>query len=806
MNSIFFKTAYRNIRKNAGFSAINIFGLSLSLAVGLLIAFFLQQEYGFDKGNSRNDQMYRLLTTFKYPNSPESTYALSSAMMGPYLYRQCGEMEQYLRVVTGMQEFLCKSDRREVVVGKSLEVDSSFFSFFNFPLLRGEPSQVFSHPENIVLTKNIATTLFGEQDPIGRTLEHSYTLPTGVDTTVFFVVSGVLQNLPFNSHLQFDALTLLNEGNFAYWNKDALWHGVVANTYFKLYSGETDFHKLEQSFPEMLQKEMPNSHMINLSLQPFKEIHLGSMHLAGDENNQFKSDRKYLGILVLIGVFILSIGSINFANLSTVLAMKRGLEVGVHKSLGASGANVLKQFLGEAVLMSVCAGCLSLLWVELLRNPFGAMLGRQTGLPVPLELVAGFICFTLLLGLCSGLYPALQAKKFSALQAFQKQTTALSVKKPFIQGLVVLQFALSGMLIMGSLVSYRQLQFIKNKDLGFRYDQVLEMDLGAGNWMHSVEMKKELSAIPGVLAVCGSDNSIGTINAQNGVLVRNVDTRSWENHPMSIIRADPEYFSLFEVQFVAGRAPTQEGAVNEKEYVVNESFVKKMGWQQNAVGQEIMRAGYYNDDRAAGRIVGVIKDIHHNTLRHAIEPICIQASQFTPIVSVKIEISNTQKFLDAAAKIWPLHIKDRPLKYEFKDEHFARIYDAENRLGRALLLGTLLSIAISSLGLLALSSIVTGQRTKEIGIRKVLGASTEGIVGMLSKDFLKLVSLAILIAAPLAYVSMNKWLQDFAYRIHIGWWVIALTGVIMVAVAFLTISFQAVKAALANPVKSLRNE
>ncbi len=803
MNLLYLKLIFRNLWKNAGFSAINIFGLSVSLAVCALIGLYLHFEFDFDRHNPAHASIYRLNTTFKYPNSPESKHAFSSAMMGPYLQRECKDIERFLRVMVSGENMLCRAGQRDINLERMLEVDSTFFNFFNFELHLGDSKTAFSSPGNVVLTRPVSEALFGTEMPLGKMLENTYTLPSGTDTTVFYTVSGVLDDLPKNTHLQFDALLPLDARQFEQRNNNSRWHGVVANTYFQLHPSVKNGAALEPVFAEVLKKEMPNSEMISLSMQPFAEIHLGSSQLQ-DELNQMKSNREYAGVLGIVAVFILLISSINFANLSTVMALKRGQEVGVRKSLGASQRDILSNFLSESSAMAMLAGGLGLLWASLLKKPFLSFLGRDFDLPLPREVLLGFAGVVLALGFLSGIYPAFQAARHGVLKVFQQHRTAVSVKRPFVQRLVVVQFVLSGVLIIGSLICYQQLNFLKNKDLGFRYAQVVEMNIGSGNWMHASALKAELAVLPGVQAASSSDYSLGSIDGQNGVMVLNPETRKWENHPMSIIRVEPDYFDLYEMKFAAGRAPTLEGAANGLEYVVNESFVKKMGWTEDPLGQEIKRATW--GETPPGRVVGVIRDVHHNSLRKAIAPICMQASASSALISLKVAPTNLQSVLGQAREIWARHIKDRPFDYAFMDEHFAQIYESENRLARALLLATLLSIFIACLGLLALSSFVVSQRTKEIGIRKVLGASVAGITNLLAKDFLKLVLIAILIASPIAYYFMQKWLSGFAYRIEISWWIFAAAGVLALLIALLTVGVQSVKAALANPVKSLRSE
>ncbi len=794
------KIAWRNLLKNSGISAINIFGLSIGLAVCTLIALYLQYEYSFDKNHPDHERFYRLTTTFKYPNSPESEVALSSPMMGPYLQRESGDIEAYLRVFTDNENFLCRANSREKAIEKNLRVDTSFFEFFNYSILHGNARTAFDRLENILLTRPVSEELFGTQNPVGQSVEYTYAIDASRDTTVQYIVSAVFDHLPENSHLQFESLMPINPRAFNFDDPNSLWHGVLANTYFRLHPSEDDPRKVAAAFPALLQKEMPYADMVGLSLQPFGKIHLGSGGLQSDENNHQKSSGSYLRILGWVALFILLISSINFANLSTVLAMRRIREVGVRKSLGAKGKDVLFQFLGEALLLSVIAGVLALVWVTLLREPFLILLDKSIPLVVDPVNVGIYLFVIVLLGLLAGLFPALQAARYAAVEAFRQK--AVSVKRPFIQRLVVLQFMLSGILIISSVVCYKQLWFLQNKDLGFQYDQVIELDLGFANWTRASTLHKQLSALPGVLEVSGSDVSLGTIDGQNGVLIRNETTREWENHPMSINRAAPNYFDLYGVQFVAGRPPTPEGAAHEREYVVNESFVKKAGWKEDPVGKEIRRAGM----ETVGRVVGVIKDIHHNTLYHAIGPICFQASTFTPVLSLKVSPSNLQHTLTEIENIWATQIKDRAFDFKFMDAHFAALYRTETQLGQLLLMATLLSILIACLGLLALSAFIIQQRTKEIGIRKVLGATTTGIVALLSKDLVKLVLIAFVIASPLAWYVMDRWLQDFAYRIRMEWWMFVMAGTAAVVIAFLTVSLQSTRAALADPVESLKSE
>ena len=803
MNLTNFKLIWRNLVKNSGITTINVIGLSVSFAVSTLIILFLQFEYSFDQSNPASKDCYRLLTTFKYPNSPESLTARASSMMGPHLKLASPDVENYLRVVNDNEDFLCRANGREVTIGRNLQVDSTFFDFFNFPLLHGDKKTVFDKLENILITRPVSEKLFGTENPVGNTLDYSYSLASGKDTTVQYIIAAVFDNLPANSHLQFESIMPYDKRQFDAYDEHSRWHMITTTTYLQLRPTAKDESKVAASFPTFLEGRMANHEMIGLDLQPFSQIHLDSKNINYDFDNHQKSDRKYLQVFGLIALFIVLISSINFANLSTVLAMRRVREVGVRKSLGANKSDLLKQFLGEAILMSVIGGGLALVWVFFLQQPFLDLLGRNIEFNYSPTMFVIYVAATILLGIIAGIFPAIQAAKYSAVEAFSKLGTAVSVKRPFIQRLVVLQFIMSAVLIIGSLICYHQLNYLQTKDLGFKYDQIVELHIGQNNTQKSIALQKELASISGVIGVTESQGSLGEIQGQQGLMVRNETTQEPENFPMTIQTVAPNYFDLFKMEFVEGRAPTTESAVNGQEFVVNESFIKRVGWKENPLNKEIMT---WVNGNTTGRVVGVIKDIHHNTLHNPIEAICFQVSQELPVISIKVNEANVSKVLSQTEVLWNKHIKDSPFDYRFMDAHLSELYASESRLGQILLLATILSILIACLGLLALSAFIIQQRMKEIGIRKVLGASTVGLIGLLSKDFLKLVFIAFLIATPFAWYVMDTWLNNFAYRIDIQWWTFAIAGIASLTIAFITVGSQSLKAALGNPVDSIKTE
>jgi len=806
MNTLSLKTAVKNITRYPGVSFINWAGLSLGLAVCGFIGLFVQHEYRFDRFHAQADQICRLNTTFKYPNSPERPTAMASIMMGPFLQRESGAVEDYVRVLGDEESFLVHTQTKKVAIQKSIRADANFFSFFSFPLRYGEPESALQAPGSIVISQNLSEQLFGSDNPVGKTIEYTYPLEPGRDTTEHFSVGAVFEALPLYAHLQFDAVFPLDARPYEQWDVNNRWHSIVTNTYLRLRAGRTlDLPQTAAAFEKLLPKEMPSANMIGLDLQALADIHLGSMKLEYDLNNFQRSDRKYVYVLSMVALFILLIGSINFTNLYSVLAGRRMKEVAVRKSIGASRGDIIRQFLTESLLLTSLAALAAIGTVWLLEQPFYELMGRQMNLEINLGFVGSIFGLATLAGLAGGLSPALRMSRFSAARAFQQNNTATSAKQPFVRSLVVLQFSLSIALIIGMVVCYRQLWFMRHKDLGYQTSQIVKIDIGSGNILQYGTFREALLKIPGVSDVTGSSAELGDIQSMMGLMVQQAETRAWENFPMNILFADRNFFELHGMHFVQGGAPSPEGTATGREYVVNESFLKKTGWTGgDPIGSGIMLASLPESE--VGRIVGVVKDFHQSSLRTAIEPICIQASSANQILSVKLGVANLSETLERISAVWSQHFVDLPFEYEFLDDHFAALYAAEEQLGNSLLIATLLAIMIACMGLLGLSAFIIQQRTKEIGIRKVLGATVAGITALLAKDFLKLVIISILLASPPAYWLMSQWLDGFAYRIEIQWWMFALAGLGAVVIAFLTISFQSIRAALADPVKSLRNE
>ncbi len=430
MNRLSLKTAVKSIAKYPGVSLINWAGLALGLTVCGFIALFLRHEYRFDRFHPNADRIFRLNTTFKYPNSPERSTAMASIMMGPFLQRESGAVEDYLRIVSGSEDFLVRVENKQTAIKKSLLADPGFFSFFNFPLRYGNPETALKTPGGIVISRAVSEQLFGQEHPIGKVIDFSYTITPGRDTTERYPVTGVFETLPLYAHLQFDAVFPLDEKAYQ-WDLNNRWHSIVTNTYLRLRPGQTAQNAA--AFEKLLPKEMPNSQMIGLSLQPIADVHLGSMKLEYDLNNFQRSDRKYAYVLGFVALFILLIGGINFTNLYSVLANRRMKEVAVRKSIGASRGDVIRQFLGESLLLALLAGVAAIGVIGFLKAPFQELMGRALDMAINPVFIVGMLGLAALAGLAGGLIPALRLSNFSAARAFQQNATASSTKATFYQ-------------------------------------------------------------------------------------------------------------------------------------------------------------------------------------------------------------------------------------------------------------------------------------------------------------------------------------------------------------------------------------
>lgn len=799
----YFKTAWRNLWKNKAYSTINIIGLSIGMAACIIIMLFVVYEKSFDKQHTKN--IYRLDEVQKFPGmvAPQKV-ALSMFPMGPSLKQEFPQILQYTRINSFDKPPVAWKDKK-VTLSKVFWADSTFLDIFNFPLLEGNRQLVLQKPNSIVLTQASAEKIFGKENPIGKTV----TIPN--NDTLSYTVTGILANIPGNSHLQFDGLLSFNTRNTAQLMEN--WGGNWVNTYFEM-APNFDQAALEKKFPDFLKRHMEGerSTFYELFLQQLSAVHAASTDITHDYHNYHKFDGTYTKLFSIIAIIVLIIACINFMNLSTARSAGRAKEVGVRKSVGANRFQLGIQFIGESVLLCFLALILALVLVKLALPWVSNLSQRDMNLPVFTngKLLLSALAGTLIVGALAGLYPAVYLSSFEAIKVLKGSIQTGKSKGLFRNILVVGQFSSAIFLIIATLFAVRQLNFMQKRDPGFNKDQVVAVTLNFSSSPKYDALKQELLNNTLITGVTASWQRLGNNLHQTGINFHPGDG-PMRNMATSQVVVDPDYLTVYNIPLVAGRNFSKDyGTDNGKAYIINETMAKELlkDHPKAPISSLIGKQFGFGGLDSAGHIVGIAKDFNFNSLHHKIETLTIfdQKDWGYGEMSVRINGAKAQQAIAYLQTAWKKINPGQDLEYVFLDDHFKELYHADSQVSETVGILAGLAIIISCLGLFGLASYAAEKRVKEIGIRKVLGASVQNIVRLLSKDFLKLVLIANLIAWPLAWLVLSKWLQDFAYRINISWWVFLAAGIAALLIALLTVSFQAIRAALMNPVKSLKNE
>lgn len=797
----YFKTAWRLLLKNKIYSAINIIGLAIGMAACIAIMLFVTYEQSFDGMHSKN--IYRLNEVQQFEGMVASQkVSLSMYPMGPTLQDEFPEIKNFTRVISNPKQPLNFGDKR-LYLEQIFAVDSTFLQIFDFKLLKGDRLSALQKPNSIVITQATAEKFFGNTNPVGKTL-----LSYSRDTTSM-VVTGVLETVPANSHLQFDALISVSTIAQPDWMNN--WGGNWLRTYFELAEG-TNQAALEKKFPAYLRKYMSrddNWKNYQLFLLPLKDVHDKASDIGLDEINYRKFDGNFTRVFFVIALIVLLIACVNFINLSTARSAERAMEVGVRKSVGASYWQLSSQFMGESILVSFLALLLAIVLVLVFLPAINQLSDREMTFnllrdgKLTLSLLGG----ALLLGVLSGFYPAIYLSAFRPVQVLKDKVQSGKGKGWLRNTLVVGQFACAIFLIIATVLTMKQLLFMKNRATGFDREQVVNVLMGRGTGDKYEPLKKDLLNNSLILGVTAAQDELGSHLDQSGIEFVGDGPRRELTSTRLIV--DPDYLSLYKIELAEGRNFSKEKEGNGREYIINEALAKELLKDTPDKDNDFLlgkRFGFGFDSTA--QIVGIAKDFNFNTLHNKVETMFMfnMVDWGFSTLSVKINGAKTKESLALIKSTWEKNCPGVPFEYEFLDDHFDEIYRADSQVSTIVGILAALAIIISCLGLFGLASFTTAQRTKEIGIRKVLGATTGGITVLLAKDFLRLVIVAILIASPLAYYLMQQWLQDFAYRINIQWWIFVVAAVAAVVIAFLAVGSQSVKAALANPVKSLRSE
>jgi len=803
----YFKTSFRSLWKNKGFSAINIIGLATGLATCLLIILYVLDELSYDKFNTRAGKIYRINNEVKFGDN-QFDLAQAPGILGPAVVRELPQVAQYTRFRWHNSLLIKKGDEnlRETRVTWA---DSTILDIFSLQLISGNPKTILNAPKTLLITESMAKKYFNHIDVAGETLI--------IDNNKNYKITGVIKDVPKQSHFNYDFFVALSDD--AESRDETGWLSENYNTYILLKEG-ADPVRLETELDKLVYRKVGPllQNALNISVDGFKKdggyIHnrlvpLTSIHLYSNKMGEIGANGSisYVYIFSAIAVFILLIACVNFMNLSTAKSANRAREVGVRKVLGSLRKNLISQFLIESLLVSFISLVLALLTAALLLPWFNSLAGKEISKSLLFQpfMIISAVVLVLIVGLLAGSYPAFFLSSFRPIEVLKGKLSAGFKGSWLRNSLVVFQFAVSIMLITGTMVIYRQLQYMRNKDIGYNKEQLLVIQNAGSLKQQATAFKNDLLRISGIssatmtsyLPVNGNRNSNAfftspVMDQKNAVIMQ-----QWI--------VDENYLSTLGIKILNGRNLSPDFPTDSSAIIINEVAAKRFG-EANLLNKKLYRFGDQVKEVDELHVIGVMKNFNFNSLRETITPLAFQLGKESGSITVRLNTKDIPDILAQVKTKWQAIASGEPFTYSFMDEQFNNQYQAEQQTGKIFITFAILAIFIACLGLFGLVTYAAEQRVREIGIRKVLGANVVNIVAMISKDFLKLVCIASVIGFPLAWWATNRWLQDFAYRINIGWWVFAITALAALLIAFATISFQAIRAALANPVTSLRSE
>ncbi len=781
---------FRSIFRYKVFSLLNVFGITLGLTCFTVIGLFVEFEFSYDTFHDRPENIYRVVKDFVNIDGARVPDATTPPALAPALRAEVPEVEAVTRfVANGGRQNLFQYGDKQFNELELLRIDSSFFQVFDFKFIRGNKSQPFRGVHSMVLTESTARKYFGGEDPIGKIIRTNFNNQTD------FEVTAVVKDVPANSHFKFQVLIPFQNLR----NADTDWTRHTFYTYARLKPGSDP-----TSFQRKVQGIVASRKPDNLDvyhIQAIQDIHLQSS-LKGELNQN--GDLQYVQILIMIGVFVLLLAGVNYVNLTTAQSLKRAKEIGVRKVTGAFRRSLIGQFLMESITL-VFASSLIALGLTSTELPYlvpvygidlSDLLFQSDSVRIALPLSV------LSMGILAGLYPAFYLSSFRPLTVLHKKWDSAARGIRLRQGLVVFQFVISSSLIIAFLVIQQQVAFIKNKDLGFNQHAILVVPNATGNsnaeaiaedFRKLADVKSVARASGGILGVRNSINGVGDRNGENRV-------------SLNFMSIDYDFVATMGIELIEGRNFSPSFISDTSAIIINETAALQLGLQEPIVGQPLTW-----DDQAGVtrnvRVVGVVKDFHFTSFHEEIRPFgfVLGVGNGTTFF-LKVNGSDITSTLVSIEKVWKKHNDNRPFEYAFQDEYTANLYASEERFQKLFSLFTMLAIAVACLGLFGLVMALSESKTKEIGIRKVLGSSVPGIIGLLTKEFIMLILIAFTIASPVSFMAMGAWLEGFAYRIDLQWHLFAIAGAITVMIALVTVCFQSLKAALANPVNSLRSD
>jgi putative ABC transport system permease protein len=806
----YFKIAFRSLWKNKGYSTLNILGLAVGLATCLVIILYVVDELSYDRFYKNAGNIYRINSDIKFGGA-NLHFVQTSDMMGQLLKKDYPQVEEYARLYNNSGDKLIKKGDEFIDEFRVAHVDSTFFRVFDLPVVEGDTKTGLDEPNTVVITESVARKYFKDVHAVGKTLEEK-----DGQSTRPYKITAVIKDIPHNSHLNVEFF-------FSMKNVDYQWGQLTShnfNTYLRLRKG-TDYKAFQKNFTAYIDKYvLPQARaFMNInSMDEFRKagnyleynlIPLTKIHLYSDYSFEMTppGNIQYVYIFGAVALFILLIACINFINLSTARSASRAKEVGIRKTLGTERRTLIAQFLVESTLTVIISLVIAIGITWLMLPVFNNIAGKSIQINEMLDpkIFAVIVLIPFVVGLLAGSYPAAFLSGFNPITVLKGNSNTKYKKSNLRNVLVVIQFFFSIVLIIGTIVVYKQLNYIQTKKLGFSKDQVLVIN-GTGSLGNNAKaFKEEILTMSGVksgtlssyLPVSSSsrnDNSYSrdaVMDSKNGI-----DMQTWT--------VDYDYIKTMGMEIIKGRNFSKEFA-DSNAMIINETTAKFLGYD-DPVGKKVYTFTDNNGSKISFDIIGVVKNFHFESLRQDVGPLCMRFGNSSGLASFKIDAAKSKGLITQIESKWKSMAAGLPFSYRFLDDSFNEMYRNEQRVGQLAISFAVLAIFIACLGLFGLATYMAEQRTKEIGIRKVLGASVGNVVNMLSKDFIVLVLIASVIAFPVAWWAMHNWLQDFAYRITIGWWIFLAAGTIAFLIAFITVSSQAIKAALANPVKSLRTE
>lgn len=783
----YFKIAFRNLWKNKMFTAINLSGLIIGMTAVILIGLWIQNEVSFERFHKNESSLYKIYNRSS-GNDEIYTWDITSGPLGKALEKDFPEVKNTARIYWSTDRLFNYGDKS--IKAKGNDVDGAFLTMFSFPLLEGSAAHALDDVNSIVITEKLAKNLFGNTDPINKIVK--------INNKDNYKITGVLKNLPSNTEFDFDYLVSLKANENLYSNNNS-WGTNTFYTYVQL-QPNISIDKFNPKIKNELIKYSPDL-ATEIFLYPIKKWHLYSRF----ENGKIAGGRiEMVRLVAIIGALILLIVCINFMNLSTAQSQKRAKEVGVRKAIGAGKASLVGQFLSESVLLAFIGGIIALALAVLCLPYFNQLIETSLELHFSYPLFwLGFVGFILFIGLLAGSYPAFVLSSFTPNNIFKGLPNRGKTRFNPRKTLVVIQFTVCIMLIISTMVIYKQINFVQNRDNGYQINQLVEVPIEGNIDKNYNLIKNDLLNSGAITAMTKTGFSV-TLDGSNatGFEWKGMNESLKDDLSFSIYRAGGDFAKTMGLKLISGRDIDFNSFPNDSiSVMINEMAVKKMDLK-NPVGSIIRRG-----DRSL-TVVGVFKDFIIGSPYQEVNPMVVfgyEDHNFNTILHLN-KNNSLKANLDIAARIFKKYNSAYPFTYKFVDDEYAKKFEGEKQIASLSSLFAGLTIFISCLGLFGLAAYMAENRSKEISIRKVLGASIVGIVKMLSKEFVVLVFIAIVIAIPISWLAMNNWLQDYEYRISIGWWVFALAGILAILIALITVSFQAIKAAIANPVKSLRTE